>query len=65
MEIHTWLSKVKLAFKEQHLFDQEDKLEVALQHLSKASHTWEERWIIIIIIIIIQFKVITKSYILG
>lgn len=45
MELRTWLRKIKLAFKLQHMQNQGDKLNVALQHLDGVVHTWGESWI--------------------
>jgi hypothetical protein len=45
VELHTQLSKIKLAFKVQHIHDLDEKLNVALQHLDGAIHKWGERWI--------------------
>lgn len=44
-ELHTWLEKIKLAFKGQHIDDQDEMLNVALQHLEGPTHTWGEKWI--------------------
>jgi len=43
-EVYTYLNKVKLVFKVQHMFEKEDILNVVLQNLDEISHTWGEIW---------------------
>jgi len=45
LEVCTWLRKIKLAFKVQCIYNQVDKLNVALQHFDGEVHTWGKRWI--------------------
>jgi len=40
VEVHTWLSNIKLAFKVQWIYNNEGKWGVVQEHLDVVDHTW-------------------------